>query len=164
MENKNCPCCKNDAQIEAEYCSFCKFPYNGSELDKSKHIGLFISQKGILETSDDSISKSKNILFTISAINILALFINKLDAFGLIISIFSTVMILLCAIFFEKNPKILTIIPLSILLFFYLINFLFDPNTLLQGIIIKIFIIGGLSYNLYTIIEAEKFKQKNNLK
>lgn len=162
MENKSCPSCKNESPSSYDSCSYCKFPFNGTEEEKSKHIGLFISQKRILDKSAEEITKSKNLLFIITAFNVVGLFLNEFDTLGLIITIVSTLIILLCAIFLEKNPKILTIIPLGLIFSIYLINFLIEPNTLTKGIMFKILIIGGLSYNLYTLYQADKFKKQNN--
>ncbi|WP_339889154.1 hypothetical protein [uncultured Flavobacterium sp.] len=163
MENKSCPSCKKESPSSYDSCSYCKFPFSGTEDEKSKHIGIFISQRRLLDKSAEEISKSKKLLYIITAFNVLGLFLNNFDTLGLLITIVSTAVILLCAIFLEKNPKLLTIIPLGMILFIYLINFLVEPDTLLKGIMFKILIIGGLSYNLYTLYEADKFKKANNL-
>ena len=167
MENNQCPCCKKDTPKSYDLCAHCKFPFSGSEKEKSVHIGKFISDKNIIEKSEDTIQNSKKILYYIVAANIFAMvfsvFKNQHDIFSIILTSCITVIFLICAIFLNKNPKIFTIIPLVMLLLIYTINFLFDSRTFFQGIIFKTIFVLALCYNLYTLNLANKFKKENNI-
>lgn len=167
MENHHCPSCKNNTPTSYELCSFCKFPFNGTENEKSLHIGKFISAKNILDKSEENIQNSKKILFMIVAFNILGVVIsvmkNQYDFFGILISTIITLTMLFCALYLHKKPMILTIIPLSLILLIYTINFIFSRETFFQGIIFKTIILFALTYNLYTLNQANKFKKENNL-
>ncbi|VXB01899.1 conserved membrane hypothetical protein [Flavobacterium sp. 9AF] len=167
MNNKICPACKKESPESYDNCSYCKFPFNGTEKEQATHIGKFIADKGILDKSKHNIENSKRILFYIVAFNTIGLIIaimnNKYDFLGVFLTVFISLIFLLCGIFLQKNPKILTIIPLTIILLFYTLNFIFDREHFFNGIIFKIIIVGALIYNLYVLNEAEKFKKANNL-
>ncbi|NJM79239.1 MAG: hypothetical protein HC854_05715 [Flavobacterium sp.] len=154
MDNQTCPSCKNETPLSYEVCTYCKFPFTATDKEKAVHIGRFISAKNILDKSEDNIQNSKNVLYFIAGFNILGLIIaimkNQYDFLGVFITSIITLIILFCGIFLQKSPKILTIIPLIIILLFYLITFIFNNESFLNGIVFKIVIVGALVYNLYT--------------
>lgn len=167
MDNITCPSCKNQTPLSYDLCTYCKFPFTGTDKEKAIHIGKFISDKNILDKSEDTIQNSKNILFTIVGFNILGLVIaimkNQYDFVGIFITSIITFIILFCGIFLQKSPKILTLIPLIIILGFYTLTFLFNKDSFFNGIVFKLLIVGALVYNLYTLNKANKFKKANNL-
>lgn len=167
MSEKVCPSCKNQNEANVGFCCKCEFPFNASDKEKSIHIGKFISNKGIILDSEDSLAKSQNLLYLAAGFYIIGVIINfstlKQDIFSLIFNIGVIFIIALCGYLLKKSPLIFLSIPLALLLFIYTINYLIDYRTLMQGIIFKILILGSLIYSIYNYKLSEKFKKKYNL-
>ncbi|MDY7393804.1 hypothetical protein UMM65_00985 [Aureibaculum sp. 2210JD6-5] len=159
-----CPACKKEFETEIDKCTRCNFPFNGTEKEKGIHIGEFINKKGVSYDLDDSLGRSQKILYFIAGLN--ALFIavilvnGNYDSIGLSLSILFTVTILLSAFFLKKNPVLFSIIPLALIIGITLFNYLIDPNTLINGIVLKIIIIGSLIYTIYLSVQSKKFSKK----
>ncbi|MEZ4808844.1 MAG: hypothetical protein R2819_00675 [Allomuricauda sp.] len=164
MEKLICPSCKKEYLEKIDTCSNCNFPFNGTEKEKAIHIGQFINKKGVLFDSADSIGKSQKILYAITLFNVVAItvriFMNGLYWPELLQNGIITLILFLCAFFLKRNPILLTLIPLVLLIGVYTLNSLIDPNTLLRGIFIKLIIIGSLCYSIYLIKSADRFKRK----
>ena len=164
MEKLKCPSCKREYMEKIDTCKNCNFPFNGTEKEKAIHIGQFINKKGVLFDSVDSIGKSQKILYAITALNLIALIIrfslNGIILDDLIQNGIITLIFLFCGIYLKKNPILLTIIPLVLLIGVYTLNYIIDPMSLLRGILFKLIIIGSLVYSVYLIKSAEKFSKK----
>ena len=159
----SCPACKNENPRIAIFCETCNYPFEGNEKEKAIHIGRFVTRKGVTIDSEIQINRSRSILFIIGIINGLAIamgIVNSVDysiadhVFNIII----TSVFILCAITIKKKPFVKILIPLLLLV--NLLNFILDPNTLLQGIVLKVIYIGSLSYSLYLIKSTENFHKK----
>ncbi|MBL7471732.1 hypothetical protein [Robertkochia sediminum] len=164
MNTVSCPACKNENASNTLECTICLFPFNGTEKEKSIHIGKFISDKGVIDDSDSLIKKTQNILFVLSGLYtlgmVLTYFNNPYGIIGIIDYFIIIPIFLVSAFRIRKNPILFTSIPLSILLLIYSIQFLFDPRTIVNGILIKIIIIGVMGYCIKTAVSANKFRKK----
>lgn len=167
MENKMCPACKNTSDNDHKICIKCQFPFEGTEKEKSIHIGRFIGDKGIIFDAEDALVKSRNLLFIAAGLYALPVVINisalLTDLFVLGFNILVIITFVISGVFLKKSPLTFLILPLALLLAIYTINFLIDPNTLLQGILFKLLIISSLVYSIYNFTASEKFKKKFNL-
>ncbi len=167
MEIKTCPACKNENNIEVNFCELCDFPFEGSEKEKSIHIGKFIGKKGIIIDSEDSLTKSRNLLLIAAGFYLVGSIINyPLLLEYLILLIVNVIIILVIttsALLLKKAPLLFLIIPLTLLLIIYISNFIINPDTLLNGIIFKVLILGSLVYSLYNYVASKKFKKKFNM-
>lgn len=164
MEKIHCPACKSEQIENIDFCTNCEFPFNGTEKERAIHIGKYINKKGVLFDSGDSIERSQQILYAIAGINLLFIIIGFFtigsDLITIIINLIITGIIAFCGYKIMENPMRYTIIPLILLLTIYTFNLIFDPKTLVRGAMVKLAIIGGLSYSIYLIKSAEKFKKK----
>jgi hypothetical protein len=167
MELIECICCNNEVFIESDNCRLCDFPFSGSEVEKSKHIGKFIVNKRIISSSEDSLENNQYLLCFISAITFLSAIIMFTNSNGFVIETLMNfaigIVILLCGFFLKKRPILLTIIPLFLILGIYLLNYILDPSTLIKGIVFKVIIISSLIYNVFLIQKSNSFKKNNNL-
>lgn len=163
MEKQKCPSCKKEFLENVSICTNCNFPFDGTDKEKAIHIGRFISSKGIITDSNGSIEKSQKILYTITGINIFFMIIGFSNGnfvlVDIIINSFITLIFLLCGIFLKKKPLLLTVIPLTMMIGIYTLNYLIEPNSIFSGILMKIFILCSLIYSIYLILSAEKFKK-----
>ncbi|OEK07685.1 hypothetical protein A8C32_17045 [Flavivirga aquatica] len=166
MDLKYCPACKNDNNSKVDFCIKCDFPLTGTEKDKSIRIGKFIGKKGIIFDADNSLEKSRKLLYYAAAFFILGIIINfssltnNILALGFNISI--AMVILTCGILIKKAPLVFLLIPLILLLSIYGLNYMYDPTSLPRGIFFKLLIIGSLIYSIYNYLASEKFKKKYN--
>ena len=164
---KSCPACKNDVTAADEICDVCQFPFNGSEKEKSIHIGRFISQKGVIVDSQDSLTKSQYLLYlaagmyTLSVVINLSLLLNNL--FTLIFNAAIILVLIVSGILVKKAPIVFLLVPLFVLLSIYISNYVIDPSTLHQGIAFKLIILGSLIYSIYNYARSESFKKKFNV-
>ncbi|WMI65997.1 hypothetical protein RBH94_02290 [Aestuariibaculum sp. YM273] len=168
MNNLQCPACKKEYQEQLSICNNCNFPFNGSEKEKGIHIGRFISAKGVITDSDNSIEKSQQILFFITGLNVLFLIVgiwnSSYDIIDLILNGIISIIFLLCAIFIKKKPLLLTSIPLLLMIGINILNYILEPRSILNGILMKVAIIGSLIYSIYLIISSEKFKKQYSVR
>ncbi len=168
MELKECICCKNEVLENSINCKFCDFPFDGTDDEKSKHIGMFIVNKRVISETEDSLEKNQYLLYIVSVITFLSaiIFFMKYEGFYIetVINIFVGTVIFLCGFFLKRKPLMLTIIPLVLIFSIYSLNYLIDPSTLFNGIIFKSIIIISLSYNVYLIEKSNSFKKNYNVK
>ncbi len=166
MESNVCPACKNDNDSNINLCVKCEFPFNGTEKEKSIHIGRFIGKKGIIFDAEDSLTKSQNLLYLAAGFYILGLIVNfSILLNHLIALVFNIVVIIVIALsgfLLKKSPLLFLIIPLTVLLMVYFLNYLVDPNSILRGILFKFLILGSLIFSIYNYLVSEKFKKKYN--
>lgn len=161
----SCPACKKENPKIAIFCETCNYPFEGAEKEKAIHIGRFVTKKGVTIDSEIQINRSRSILFIIAMVNGLAIAMSIANSVDYsiedyVFNIIITSVFILCAITIKKNPFVKILIPLLLLLFVNLLNFIVDPNTLLQGIVLKVIYIGSLSCSLYLVKSAENFRKK----
>lgn len=166
MEQQICPACKHEHIIGEAICRICKFPFNGTEKEKSIHIGRFISKKGVIEDSKNSLDKSRNWLFFVAALNILGIIINhKLVFYNIIVAAVTLaipLIIITSALLLKKSPIVFLSIPLVLMLIVYTLELILEPSSWYRGIILKVFIIGLLCYSIYNYIVSKRFKKQYN--
>ena len=166
MSDKVCPACKNDNEEHNNICIKCEFPFNGSEKEKSIHIGKFIGKRGVIVDSEDSLTKSQNLLYFAAGLYVLGVIINFSALSNNILALlFNFAVILVIAVsglLLKKSPLLFLIIPLLVLLTIYISDWIYDPNTIYRGILFKLLILGSLIYSIYNYLASEKFKKKYN--
>ncbi|MBP2831599.1 hypothetical protein J8281_05300 [Aquimarina sp. U1-2] len=162
-----CPACKKEVASNEDICPTCDFPFNGSEKEKSIHIGRFINKKGIIIDSNNALKGIRNILFIVATFQILKLLISINqgfnDIFTIGIYVFLSLTFILSGILVKKSPLLFTIFPLILLLGLYFLQYLVDPTSIYSGIFFKIAIIGGMLYSVFLTIKSNKFKKTYNL-
>ena len=160
-----CPTCKTEFEIQPEICKKCRFPFTGTEKEKSIFIGQQIFKKGNVSDTTDRIKKARIILWVIGGINILSPFLiynnDPLQGIYIITGIIIGLIFIGFGFFTYKKPFISILIPLILLLLFYIIDALADPITLIQGITWKVIFLSGLIYGLISIIQSEKIRKES---
>ena len=160
-----CPTCKTDYESQPDKCNNCGYPFNGTDKEKSHFVAHQIMKKGKISDTKDSIKRTRTILFVIAGFNIVIPFFKFANAQygGLMIamSIFIGLIFLVFGFTAKKKPFISIIIPLILLIIFYVIDAIIEPTTLIRGIVWKILFIGSMIYSLISIIESEKIKRES---
>ncbi|MCD4724127.1 MAG: zinc-ribbon domain-containing protein [Bacteroidales bacterium] len=160
-----CPTCKTNYEIQPETCTKCGFPFTGTEKEKSIFIGQQILKKGNVSDTKDRIKRARIILWIIGGLNILSPFLiynnNPLQGIYIITGIIIGLIFIGFGFFTYKKPLISILIPLILLLLFYIIGAIAEPISLIQGIIWKVIFVSGLIYGLISIIKAEKIRKES---
>lgn len=164
MESIKCPSCKTIFIENKETCSKCNFPFNGTEQEKSIHIGQFILKKGVVIDASDYLKKTQNILYSLAGLSVigLILFILPVNHYtiDIVFNVSIIIVLIFCGFFIKKNPILLTVLPLFLVIGVSLLNYLANPIILLQDALLKILIIGSLIYSINLQLKASKFKEK----
>lgn len=166
MEIQFCPACKNEHVIGEANCRICSFPFNGSEKEKSIHIGRFIGKKGIIQDSENTLDKSRNLLFFVALLNIIGIVIDYELVFQnivvTILSFFIPTVIIVSALLIKKSPIVFLGIPLVLMLLIYSSEIILNPTEWYRGILFKLVVLGLLGYSIYNYIASNKFKKRYN--
>lgn len=162
-----CPACSKEQIERLDRCNTCDFPFNGTEKEKSIHIGKFISKKGVLTDSDTTIKKIQQLFYFIGGFNLMLFVMHSLIGVVFIVNsildFLFFVIFMVCGIFIRKSPLVFTIIPLLFMIGINGIYYLIDPGLVLKGIIYKLIIVGCLIYSIYIVLKAQEFKRKYNV-
>lgn len=167
MSSKACPSCKNKNNTDAPFCVICDFPFNGSEKEKGIHIGKFISNKGIIDDSEDYLIKSQRLLYIAALFYLIGTVVYVFSAsyyvITLVVNLFVITILVVSAIFIKKQPLLFLGLPTFVLTTIYVSEYFIDPLLLLKGIIFKLIIFGCLIYSIYIYFESKAFKKKFNI-
>ena len=163
---KKCPTCKTVYELQPDKCDNCGYPFSGTDMDKSHFVAHQVLKKGKISDTRDRIKNARIILFVIAGFNIIVPFFqySNTDFGGVLIglSILIGLIFLVFGILAKRKPFISLLIPLILLLVFYLLDFIVEPATLFRGMLWKALFIGGLLYGLISIKESEKIKKESN--
>ncbi len=165
MTPLECPNCNEDvSQIEI-VCSNCNFPLAGTEKEKSIFIGKQIANKAKIGDAKESQQKAQRILYFIGAFQLYHAFI-AYRRFGsiedVVFYIILGVLLAVFGYFSSKKPILFLSIALAIILCYYLLLFLINPELVFRGGVWKVVIIGFLGYGIWHALEAQKLKKENN--
>lgn len=159
-----CKYCKNQVS-EAEYCSVCKYPLNGTEREQ----GIFVS-KQVRQESDikDSLKKLKYVRvipFVIGAFYLLLPFTPLVPTgatFAISISVFIGLAFCCFGALSFKHPKLGFLLPLTFVTLYYLLILIFTPAAFFLGLVWKVIVVAGLSFGLYRVYSSDKILKENS--
>lgn len=155
-----CPTCKTAFEQQPAKCENCGYPFSGTHDERAHFVAHHIMKKGKLSDTKDSIKQARIILFIIAGFNIIVPIFSYANAQSgwivMEISMLIGILFLFFGIMAKKKPFVSLLIPLILLITAYLVNFLIEPISLLQGILWKVIFIGALVYSLVSIRESEK--------
>lgn len=161
----NCPNCKEDvSQIEFE-CSNCGFPLSGTDKEKSIFIGRQISNKSKIGDAKVSQVKAQRILYIIGAfqlLNAILTYYNTKSATDAVFYIILGLLLGAFGYFSSKKPILFLSLALTLILCYYMLLYLINPELLFRGILWKMVIISFLGYGIWNSLEAQQLKKKNN--
>lgn len=158
----SCPSCKSPVFEPDVKCEVCAFPLKGTEKEKAVFIGKKYANKQKKADARQAINRNKAMLFILGGFNIVVPFFKFILARG---NFFDLIWGFIVGGFFiglgflaKVQPLVSFILALSFLLFGYLVEFLINPSSIFNGLIIKIVIIGVLVYGIIRAVELQKAK------
>lgn len=116
-----------------------------------------------IEQAEEKIKRGRNVLYFIGGIlalwGIVYLF-TSIDFTLPIINLALAAVYFVCAYFSQKKPILAFSISLALYLSLHGLNYLLDPSTLMQGIIIKLFFTTALTLALFSGIQGHRLRKK----
>ncbi len=149
-----CSHCKNLIESsEAIFCNHCGFPENGTKEQKGKFYGQLAIKKNRNIDAKDKIKSARNTLFILAgivAIFGLLAYSTHQDILILGINFLLSLIYLTLAFWSEKKPMMALLIGLLLYITTIAITAIFEPTTLIKGVIWKILIVGYLGKGIYS--------------
>ncbi|MGC6430381.1 MAG: hypothetical protein ACON5F_05005 [Jejuia sp.] len=159
-----CPNCKSEvSQVELE-CEHCGFPLAGTDKEKAIFIGRQISNKSKIGDAKESQAKAQRILYIVAGFQILNGVLVYFNTKSLIDTAFYIVLGLLLGVFgffSSKKPILFLSLALALILGYYVLLYLINPELVFRGSMWKVVIIGFLGYGIWNAIEAKELKKQN---
>ena len=165
-----CKACHSGVLPADAYCLNCGYPLHGSEMEQKTFL---VSRDNLQLDIDDYNKKTKvagNYLFILAALFVIAGLVAA--AFGkdrevanvqLALDLILAVIFIALGAYSRRKPLACLISGLSLYIIVQLLNAVYSPITLVQGIIFKIIIIGFLVKGIKSAIEVDKIRKEHNL-
>jgi hypothetical protein len=166
-----CPVCRTIVVDEDVFCNNCGYPRKGTEDDQRVFLRKRNTQKNNLARANKKIWQATNTLFIIGAlISIVALgncflsFTAFRGNYGQMISQLTVGLIFVGLAFWcKKRPLPAIFSGFSLYLSMQILYVFISPHTIINGIVLKLFVIGFLINGIRSVLEAEKLKKEMNI-
>ena len=165
-----CACCAVKFDENDFYCNSCGYPLQGSEEEQKNHIANRSIKEIDLEDFHKNIKSATNSLYWVAGLFALGGLITTFQlpnsediAAHLITYVILISAFLALAVWGKQKPLPAIISGLSLYVIIQIVNAIFDPITILSGIILKIIIIVCLIKGIKAALEADKIKKELNI-
>lgn len=161
----NCTHCKVEIKTEAVFCPSCGYPEKGTDIEKSKFIANNIMNKNEHFDADKKVKSARNTLYILAAATFVLNFIQttfqheELSIF--VVNLILSVSFLVLGVWSKKKPLAALLSALLLYITIVIINGIFEPETLYQGILWKVLIISYLGKGVYSANAYQKQMQDN---
>ncbi|PIB36843.1 hypothetical protein BFP72_16275 [Reichenbachiella sp. 5M10] len=159
----HCKNCKNEVGQETALCPTCEFPIHGTEEVQGIFFSKQIRQKSDVEESIKKLKTARNILFGLGGFYVLVPFtplMNSTSSVTLTSAIIG-VLFIGFGFFTFKKPKIALLVPLALIILYYLALLLINPGYLITGLLWKILVLMGVGYGYTSVSKANKILKEN---
>jgi len=160
VQELRCSQCSNLIEEQQVYCTYCGFPEQGTEQEKSKfHAGRVIKAR-TARSAKDGVKSARNTLFIMSALMGIAgiFYFFSLDGdIGVLITyMIIAVIYVLLGFWSQEKPLIALILGLLVYLTLIVTIAIISPVSIFSGIIIKIIIITYLARGINGAAQLKK--------
>lgn len=166
-----CAACAKEYQANDAFCNGCGFPIQGSEREQELHLSNRDVRLMDLEEMGTQVESARKSMFYIAgAIGIFTLIqyftaTAPEDMPGVLITNGILIISYIALGLWAKNKPLTALISgLSLYVIIILLNAIFEPMSLLSGIIVKLIIIGYLIKGIKSTLEAERIKKELNIR
>ena len=163
-----CAACYNFVLDNDVFCNSCGYPLQGTELEQKTFIAEKNNREIELEAHNKAIKTAAGALYWVAGIFVVSgiiLYAINAEAnggtVGLAINIVLAFIFFALALFSKSKPVVSLIIGLALYGLVILLNAIADPLTIVQGIIVKIFVVVYLVRGLRSAMESEKLSKEN---
>lgn len=156
-----CSNCKSSISENEKFCSECGFPENGSDEDRGKFRSRVGAKKRLLKVVQKEVKRAKSTLVVLGVLSALVgvlygFVIEAGDVATLVIYSIIAVIYFGLAIWSDKQPFAAILTALILYGTLIIVSAIFDPATIVSGIVLKIIIISFLIKGLKSGNEAKK--------
>ena len=165
MENNSltqsleCRLCKTAIDIESVFCSNCGFPEHGTNNEIASYHAKAAMDKNKHMDAGKKIKSARNTLYVMSAITLvfgLFYFFQLQDIAVLVTNIILCIIYLVLAEWTSKKPMMALLLGLLLYLTTIIISAIFEPSTIIKGILWKVIIISYLAKGIYSASSIKK--------
>ncbi|AYL95979.1 zinc ribbon domain-containing protein [Mucilaginibacter celer] len=167
---ERCTYCNTEIKAEDTFCTQCGYPVKGTETEQNH----FISEREIQEidlfTYNKSLRQATNTLYYLSGIFVFAALIyfglhkDDPDVVAVVITnIIMAAIFLVLGSYSKRKPLACLVSGLSLYVIVQVLNAVVSPTSLLQGILVKIIIIGYMIRGIKSAMDVEKIRKENNI-
>lgn len=160
-----CQCCKYEVGENDSFCNNCGFPLHGTDEEKGKFIGQYLTQKNAKVEIESQVKSARTTLFVVAGLTVLGGLLstatnNEGDG-GIILIASIVIAAIFCGLAFwsNKNPFGALLTGLIMYISLILLSVIEDPMELVRGIIVKVIII---SYMIKGVVGASKARGMKN--
>ncbi len=163
-----CKACDAKFQEPMDFCSNCGFPFNGTDEEKGKFIGQYLSKKREASDVHQRTRVASNTLFAIAGLTVLGGLIVSLKgsmykseqiAFIIEIGVFA-ILFMGLGFWARINPLPAIITGLTVYVLIYAVQGFIDPEMFFKGILIKGIILAFLIRGVTASLQAKKLKEE----
>ncbi|MDP4266278.1 MAG: hypothetical protein Q8880_02440 [Bacteroidota bacterium] len=160
-----CHYCKSIGLTQDDtFCPNCGFPQRGTQTEMRNFIWNIRNKKLLLKEQKKAINKGRNILFILAGLNLLfgivLIVTGKINISVILGIMISAVIYFGLGIWSMKNPFPAILTGFFIYIVLSVIGAINDPKSILNGIIIKAFIIFAFIYAYLGVKDAEKLEKE----
>lgn len=165
-----CYYCKSKGlKEEDKFCPNCGFPQRGTQYEMRKFLSEVNLKHRLLQDHKKAVNKARYILFGLSALNfivaILLAVIVRINVISFISVLILSGIFLGLGLWSRKNPFSAILTGFFVYVVLQVIQALLNPQSIFNGIILKIIIISGFIYGFKGAKEASDLEEElNNIK
>ncbi len=161
---RKCPGCQAElgADFSNRFCSNCGYPVNETTEEQKKFVGRLKVMRITLEEEWKKINRVRIFLFIIAGLTLLVGVFTGLasnNSEGVValtvLNIVLAIIYLTLGLLVKRYPLPVCVIGLVLFVSIHLLNAFADPKTIIQGILLKIFVVSSF---IYGILAARKVK------
>jgi hypothetical protein len=160
-----CYYCKSTGLTESDnFCPNCGFPQKGNQASMKRFIWNVNNKHTLLDKHKKAINKARNILYGLSAIclvvGILVGVLTKSNISIIITNVIASGIYLSLGLWSRKNPFPAILTGFFVYITIQVINVIYYPSTIYQGLVLKAFIIGGFVYGYKGVKDANALEKE----
>lgn len=154
----NCSICNATVQSDVKFCPSCSYPIGGSEEEQSRFRMGIVRNKQMIKDAKEKIQTAKIIMYVLAGITLITGIyqgFNDDNMAGMIVNGVLCILYLAMAGWADNNPFGATLVVFILYITVNLLNAFFAPETLFQGILLKIFVIAALIKGITSAKQAQ---------
>ena len=167
---EKCAHCNTEIKTEDTFCTQCGYPLKGTEAEQNN----FTTEKQFEEidmfTYNKTLRQASNTLYYLAGVfvfsGLLYFFMHKDEAEVVSVVITNLVMAIIfvaLGAYSKRKPLACLISGLSLYIIVLVLNAIIEPMSIVQGIIIKVIIIGYMIRGIKSASEIEKIRKENSI-
>jgi len=161
IPEKVCSHCNASLEENQKFCTSCGYPEDGTEKEKAVFHADRVMAHSKSKEAPKLIRKARNTLFFIAGITFLygvVIFFIQDDPATLIAAALMAVIYLILGFWSQQKPLVALVLALLLYVTNIVLSLILDPETIFNGIILKVIIIVFLAKGINSALHLRKSK------